>query len=83
MRQIEGINPARTIHREFKRGWVLHRTGKYSVQERYSADRGQTIYERRMGGRTEVKSMDERLAAYLRTRISSSTRNSPKRLPQG
>ena len=33
--------PARTIHREIGRGWVLHRTGKYSVQERYSADRGQ------------------------------------------
>lgn len=61
--------PVRTIQREFKRGWVLHRTGKYTVQERYSADRGQTIYERRMGGRTEVKPMDERLAAYLRSRI--------------
>ena len=24
--------PARTIQREFKRGWVLHRTGKYTVQ---------------------------------------------------
>lgn len=57
--------PARTIHREFRRGWVLHRTGKYTVQERYSADRGQ----RRMGGRTEVKPMDERLAVYLRSRI--------------
>ena len=61
--------PARTIHREFKRGWVLHRTGKYTVQERYSADRGQTTYERRMGGRTEVKPLDERLAEYLRSRI--------------
>ncbi|MEE9358729.1 MAG: helix-turn-helix domain-containing protein [Sedimenticolaceae bacterium] len=37
--------PARTIQREIRRGWVLHRTGKYTVQERYSADRGQTIYE--------------------------------------
>ncbi len=61
--------PARTIHREFGRGWVLHRTGKYTVQERYSAVRGQTIYKQRMGGRTEIKPIDKRLAAYLRSRI--------------
>ena len=61
--------PERTIHREFGRGWVLHRTGKYSVQERYSADRGQTTYERRMGGRTEIKPTDKRLAEHLRCRI--------------
>ena len=61
--------PARTIHREIGRGWVLHRTGKYSVQERYSADRGQTVYERRMRDRVEAKPVDERLAEYLRVRI--------------
>jgi IS30 family transposase len=61
--------PARTIHREFRRGWVLHRTGKYTVQERYSADRGQTTYELRMSGRTKAKPKDERLAEYLRSRI--------------
>lgn len=61
--------PARTIHREIRRGWVLHRTGKYTVQERYSADRGQTVYERRMSNRVEARSVDERLAEYLRVRI--------------
>ena len=61
--------PTRTIQREFMRGWVLHRTGKYSVQERYSADRGQTIYKQRMSSRTKVKPTDERLTAYLRSRI--------------
>ena len=61
--------PARTIQREIRRGWVLHRTGKYTVQERYSADRGQTIYERRMSDRVEARPVDERLAEYLRVRI--------------
>ena len=61
--------PERTIHREFGRGWVLHRTGKYTVQERYSADRGQTTYERRMGGRTAIKPIDKRLSEYLCSRI--------------
>ena len=61
--------PVRTIQREFSRGWVTHRTGQYSAEERYSADRGQTTYERRMGGRTEVKPVDEQLAKYLRSRI--------------
>jgi IS30 family transposase len=61
--------PSRTIRREVKRGWVLHRTGKYTVQERYSADRGQTVYERRMSGRTSAKPLDEQLAEYLRVRI--------------
>ena len=61
--------PARTINRELTRGWVTHRTGKYSAEERYSADRGQTVYERRMSGRTEARPMDERLAEYLRARI--------------
>ena len=60
---------ARTIQRELRRGWVLHRTGKYTVEERYSADRGQITYERRMSGRTKVKPIDERLAEYLHSRI--------------
>lgn len=61
--------PARTIKRELTRGWVLHRTSKYSVQERYSADRGQTIYEQRMSGRIETPTVDDRLAEHLRLRI--------------
>ena len=40
--------PAKTIKRELKRGWVIHRTSQYSAEERYSADRGQTIYEKCM-----------------------------------
>ena len=27
--------PARTIKRELERGWVTHRTGQYSAEERY------------------------------------------------
>ena len=61
--------PARTINRELARGWVTHRTGQYSVEERYSADRGQTIYDRRMSGRTTARPMDKRLTEYLRARI--------------
>ena len=61
--------PARTIKRELKRGWVLNHTSRYSVQERYSADRGQTIYEQRMSGRTQTLEVDKRLAGPLRTRI--------------
>lgn len=40
--------PARTIRRELDRGWVTHRTRKYGAEERYSAVRGQTVYEERM-----------------------------------
>lgn len=60
---------ARTIRREIRRGWVLHRTGKYTVQERYSADRGQAAYERRMSGRTSTMPVNELLAEYLWIRI--------------
>lgn len=60
---------ARTIRREIMRGWVLHRTGKYSVQERYSADRGQAVYERRMSGRNSKKPANQQLIEYLRMRI--------------
>ncbi len=61
--------PARTINRELARGWVTHRTGRYRAEERYSADRGQTVYEHRMGGRTQARPVDERLAGYLQVRI--------------
>lgn len=61
--------PARTIRREIGRGWVLHRTGKYTVEERYSADRGQVVYEHRMSSRTQARPVDGRLAEYLRLRI--------------
>ena len=49
--------PARTILRELERGWVTHRTGKYSAEERYSSLRGQTVYEERMrkkGGKAQI-----------------------------
>lgn len=39
------IRPERTIQREIDRGWVLRRTRRYAVEERYSAQRGQTLYE--------------------------------------
>ncbi len=61
--------PGRTINRELARGWVTHRTGQYSAEERYSADRGQTTYERRMSGRTKLRPVDERLDEYIRIRI--------------
>jgi len=61
--------PARTINRELARGWVTHRTGQYSAEERYSADRGQTVYERRMSGRTKPNPVGERLVKYIRVRI--------------
>ena len=57
--------PARTIRREISRGWVVHRTGKYRVEERYSADRGQTVYEAKMHSRGPQAVIDERLQAYL------------------
>ncbi len=37
----------RTIRRELKSGRVTHRTSAYSAEERYSSDRGQTMYEKR------------------------------------
>lgn len=61
--------PYKTIRREIKRGWVTHRTSQSSAEERYSADRGQTVYEQRMNGRTAPKPIDERLSEHLRTRI--------------
>jgi len=38
----------RTIRREIQRGWVIHQISRYRVEERYSADRGQAIYEQNM-----------------------------------
>ena len=70
MRHADDINPTRTIQREFGCGWVFHRTGKCTVRERYCADRGQMIYERRVSGRTKANPIDERGAGYLRFRIA-------------
>ena len=61
--------PERTIRREIQRGWVLHRLSQYSVEERYSAQRGQTIYEERMRSRTSRESVDEQLTEYLHLKI--------------
>jgi IS30 family transposase len=61
--------PERTIRRELQRGWVLHRLSQYTVEERYSAQRGQTIYEERMRARTSRESVDERLVEYLHLKI--------------
>ena len=48
--------PDRTIRREIKNGWVLHRVSYDRVEERYSADRGQTMYEQRIAlGKTQAK----------------------------
>ena len=60
---------ARTIRREINRGWVLHRTGKYTVEHRYSADRGQSVYEARMSAKTKTKEIDTTLIEYLQAHI--------------
>jgi len=57
--------PTRTIKRELERGWVTHRTGKYSAEERYSADRGQTVYERHM----KTKGRKPKTAPALKERL--------------
>ncbi len=57
--------PERTIRREIQRGWVLHRLSQYSVEERYSAQRGQTLYEERMRARNSREPVDERLKEHL------------------
>lgn len=43
--------PGRTVRRELERGWVTHRTGKYSAEERYSAVRGQRVHEESHAGK--------------------------------
>lgn len=61
--------PERTIRRELERGWVTHRTGKYSAEERYSADRGQTFYEERMSSKGRKSRANPALAAHLHLHI--------------
>ena len=66
----------RTVKRELERGWVTRRTGQYSAEERYSADRGQTVYEARPCAREiRCKSLthdDSRICSSI-----SSARGSP------
>lgn len=61
--------PARTIRRELKRGWVTHRTGKYSAEERYSADRGKTVYEQSMRKKGGKPATNDSLVQYIRVHI--------------
>ena len=58
----------RTIRRELKRGWVVYRTGQYCAEERYNAQRGQTIYEQRNRPSTS-KAINEELVEYIRSHI--------------
>lgn len=74
--------PERTIRREIRRGWVLHHTGKYAVQERYSADRGRTVHENRMRARTPPGGVDERLLKHLYVHIVEK-RESPEVVAAG
>jgi IS30 family transposase len=74
--------PERTIRREIKRGWVLHRLEQYRVEERYSADRGQTVHESRMRSRTPRGIPDERLLKHLHVHIVEK-RESPEVVAAG
>jgi IS30 family transposase len=67
--------PVRTISREIRRGWVLHRLSQYAVEERYSAQRGQTLYDERMRSRTPPEPIDERLKEHLYEQIIEKTRS--------
>lgn len=69
--------PARTIKRELERGWVTHRTGKYSAEERYSAVRGQTVYDERMRAKGRKPKVNPALAQHLHLHIVVH-RNSPE-----
>lgn len=60
---------ARTVKRELERGWVTHRTGKFSAEERYSATRGQTVYEQRMRAKGRKPVVDADLAGHLHLHI--------------
>jgi len=62
--------PARTIKRELERGWLTHRTGKYSAEERYCADRGQTVYEERMRNKGRKPKAHPALAEQLHLHIA-------------
>jgi IS30 family transposase len=61
--------PGRTVRRELERGWVTHRTGKYSAEERYSAVRGQTVHEDRMRAKGRKPRTDPALEQRLRLHI--------------
>lgn len=61
--------PERTIRRELGRGWVTHLTGRYSAEERYSADRGQTVYETRMRSKGRISKASPALAEHLHQHI--------------
>ena len=56
---------------------MIHHTSRYTVEEPYRADRGQTIYDQRMIGRAKTLEMDQRLAEHLRLRIV--THRDPRR----
>ena len=74
---IDLNRPERTMSREIESGWVLHRLSQDRVEERYSAHRGQTIYEKRMQSRTSREPIDQRLTEYLREQIVEK-KNSPE-----
>lgn len=61
--------PEKTIRRELERGWVTYRTGKYSAEERYSATRGQTVYEARMRAKGRKSELNPALAEHLHLHI--------------
>jgi len=61
--------PERTIRREIERGWVLHRLERYRVEERYSAVRGQEVYERRMKAKGRKPLANAALAEHLQLHI--------------
>jgi IS30 family transposase len=59
----------RTIRRELKRGWVLYRTSRYSVQERYNAQRAQVAYEQRCKGSSSLNALNKELVEYIRVQV--------------
>lgn len=61
--------PARTVKRELERGWLVHRLERYRVEERYSADRGQTVYEKRMRSKGRESKATPALAEHLHLHI--------------
>ena len=60
---------SRTIRREVRQGWVLHRISQSAVEERYSSVRGQELYERQMRARTSASPVNNQLASFLRIQI--------------
>ena len=61
--------PGRTISRELKRGWVLHRLSQSRVEERYSAVRGQEIYKKQMSLKNQQNPLDKQLIKHLYVHI--------------